>query len=188
MKAVFAEPVFVMVCACTTSGLYILDFVLLCCLSSSGKDSAEIATHTLQFVFLGNTGFRLPVCHFPTKEVDPAILVFNFWRVVGWLGSAEFKVAYACLDGGTANRSFVLAHFSESLDTAISCHFSTPTRTQKVGWSSFFDPWVSVMWKTNVWLCIPCMSFWATWKKHKGNLFFCCLKGAKCSRKHNVDM
>ena len=65
----------------------------------------------LQFVFLGNNGFRFPFAHFPTKEADPASLYTNFWKAVGWLRRFGFQANYCCCDGGEANRSFIKMHF-----------------------------------------------------------------------------
>jgi hypothetical protein len=77
------------------------------CVLTSGKESIEVATHVLQFVFLGNNGFPFPFAHFPTKEADPASLYTNFWEAVGWLKRFGFTANYCCCDGGEANRSFV---------------------------------------------------------------------------------
>lgn len=65
----------------------------------------------LQFVFLGNTGFRFPFAHWPTKEVNAATLYDLFWDAVLWLLKAEILVTYCCCDGGEANRSFIKLHF-----------------------------------------------------------------------------
>ena len=50
------------------SSLHLFHFIL------SGKETIDVASHVLQFVFLGNNGFRFPFAHFPTKEADPASL------------------------------------------------------------------------------------------------------------------
>lgn len=77
----------------------------------SGKETIEVATHVLQFVFLGNNGFRFPFAHFPTTEADPATIYTNFWKAVGWLRRFGFNTNYCCCDGGEANRSFIKMHF-----------------------------------------------------------------------------
>ncbi|XP_070548616.1 uncharacterized protein [Ptychodera flava] len=77
----------------------------------SGEDTTVTATHVLQMVFLGNTGFRFPIAHWPTREVDPATLYTQFWNSVKWLRKGGFHVTFCCLDGGQANRSFVQLHF-----------------------------------------------------------------------------
>jgi len=41
----------------------------------SGKKEIKLATHVLQFVFLGVTSFRFPLFHFPTEQASaPSIL------------------------------------------------------------------------------------------------------------------
>lgn len=70
-----------------------------------------MATHVLQFVFLGNNGFRFPFAHFPTTEVDPSTLYTQFWKAVGWLRRFGFQSNFCCCDGGEANRSFIKMHF-----------------------------------------------------------------------------
>lgn len=77
----------------------------------AGETKVQTATHVLQFVYLGNTGFRFPFSHFPTREVDPSTLYIKFWETVGWLEMAGFSVIYGCCDGGQANRSFIQMHF-----------------------------------------------------------------------------
>ena len=90
--------------------LYRLKFAYFICI---GETKAELASHVLQFVFLGNTGFRFPFAHWPTKEVDPSTLYIIFWKAVFWLLKAAFKVRYCCCDGGEANRSFIKLHFKD---------------------------------------------------------------------------
>ena len=90
--------------------LYRLKFAYFICI---GERKAELASHVLQFVFLGNTGFRFPFAHWPTKEVDPSTLYIIFWKAVFWLLKAGFKVRYCCCDGGEANRSFIKLHFKD---------------------------------------------------------------------------
>lgn len=58
----------------------------------------------LQFIFLGNTGFRFPFAHCPTKEADAATLYDLFWNAVLWILKAGIVVTYCCCDGGEANR------------------------------------------------------------------------------------
>ena len=96
-----------------------------------GEENVEVATHVLQFVFLGNNGFRFPFAHFPTTEADPASLYTNFWKAVGWLRMVGFQVNYCCMDGGEANRSFVKMHFQgkdpeEEKFTTINPYTRTP--------------------------------------------------------------
>lgn len=72
------------------------------------KEKVQLASHVLQFVFLGHTGSCFPFAHWPTKEVDPAA----YLEVCLLASSRGFSVHYCCCDGGSANRSFIKLHFS----------------------------------------------------------------------------
>ena len=39
--------------------------------------TVSVATHLLQFIFLGDGGFRFPVAHFPTAQC-PASVLYNY--------------------------------------------------------------------------------------------------------------
>jgi hypothetical protein len=93
------------------------------CFYLLGKDEAKVATHLLQFMFIGSTGFKCPICYFPTIEVDPITLYHKFWDVVFNLGEYGFKVLLAVCDGAQANRTFIQCHFA-GLD-AIKEKFTT---------------------------------------------------------------
>ena len=88
-----------------------------------GKDEAKVATHLLQFMFIGSTGFKAPVCYYPTVEVDPITLYHKFWDVVFDLGEFGFKVIMAICDGAQANRTFIQMHFE--VDDPLQLHFTT---------------------------------------------------------------
>ena len=51
-----------------------------------------LATHVLQFIFLGSSGFRWPVCYFATTEAHAAELVIMVWNVINVVQSYGFKV------------------------------------------------------------------------------------------------
>ena len=70
-----------------------------------------MATHVLQFVFLGNTGFRLPFAHWPTKEADSATLHDLSWKAIFWRLKSNFVVTYCRCDGGESNRGFIKMQF-----------------------------------------------------------------------------
>ncbi|XP_070556109.1 uncharacterized protein [Ptychodera flava] len=105
----------------------------------SGQDIAVTATHVLQMVYLGNTGFRFPFAHWPTKEVDPATLYVNFWNAVKWLRKGGFNVTYCCLDGGQANRSFVQMHFKGK--DIVKEKFTTKNPFTHEPMVFYMDPW-----------------------------------------------
>ncbi|XP_070552284.1 uncharacterized protein [Ptychodera flava] len=105
----------------------------------TGKDSATTATHVLQMVFLGNTGFRFPFAHWPTHEIDPATLYIHFWDAVKWLHKGGFHVSFSCTDGGQANRSFVLMHF-KGKDPFLD-NFTTTNIFTHEPMVFYMDPW-----------------------------------------------
>ncbi|XP_070556443.1 uncharacterized protein [Ptychodera flava] len=57
------------------------------------KGNLEVvtATHVLQFVFVGDGGFRYPVAHFPTRECPPTTLYRLFWEGVQILLKGGFQ-------------------------------------------------------------------------------------------------
>jgi len=73
---------------------------------SSGKKELCLATHVLQFVFLGFTGFRFPLFHFPTKQASASELNLLFWKITNLLQIFGFNVKYVSLDGAQTNRDF----------------------------------------------------------------------------------
>lgn len=81
---------------------------------SSKTKEKSLATHVLQFVFLGLSGFRFPFAHFPTTQVKPSDLHFVFWKAVKFLNLYGFKICFASMDGAQANRDFVKMFFNES--------------------------------------------------------------------------
>ncbi|KXJ24465.1 hypothetical protein AC249_AIPGENE22554 [Exaiptasia diaphana] len=93
-------------------------------LRRKGKDEANVASHLLQFMFIGSTGFKFPVCYFPTIEVDPTTLYHHFWNAVFDVAEFGFKVFLAICDGAQANRTFVQCHFNGGED-AIKENFTT---------------------------------------------------------------
>ena len=63
----------------------------LCC--PIGTRKPKMATHVLQFMFLGDTGFRWPCGHFPTMEATAAELYTMFWDGVQALKLWGFTVS-----------------------------------------------------------------------------------------------
>ena len=72
-----------------------------------GKHELKLATHALQVLFLGNTGFRFPVAHFSADSASPSELYLIFWKTVKMLALFGFKVTFVSLDGAQANRDFM---------------------------------------------------------------------------------
>lgn len=73
----------------------------------SGKESLQLASHVLQLLFLGHTGFRFPFAHYPTTQVTPSEMLLIFWQSVKMLGLFGFTVTYVSLDGAQYNRDFM---------------------------------------------------------------------------------
>lgn len=72
----------------------------------SGKKEIKLATHVLQFVFLGFTGVRFPLFHFPTEQTSAPELSLLFWKIVNIISTFGFKIQYVSLDGAQTNRDF----------------------------------------------------------------------------------
>lgn len=78
---------------------------------NSGSTEARLATHILQLVFLGYDGFRFPFAHYPCEQVNAPELFFIFWQAVVKLHLYSFQVDFVCMDGASANRTFLKMHF-----------------------------------------------------------------------------
>lgn len=63
------------------------------------KENIQLSTHVLQLVFLGNTGFRFPLAHFPCLQTSASELYLIFWKAVNMLGLFGFTVTFVSLDG-----------------------------------------------------------------------------------------
>ena len=73
----------------------------------NGGDRKQIANHVLQLQFLGLTGFRFPLAHFPTTQATAPEINQIFWKCVSFLQSYGFKVLYTSIDGASTNRAFM---------------------------------------------------------------------------------
>ena len=74
----------------------------------------KMATHILQFMFLGYGGFRWPCAYFTTSNASAHQLYFTFFQLVGKLFEYEFEVDYCMLDGSTMNRNFTSLLFPDN--------------------------------------------------------------------------
>lgn len=70
----------------------------------SGKQEIKLGTHVLQFVFLGFTGFRFPLFHYPTNQASACDIYLELWRIVDMLNIFGFTVKYVSVDGAETNR------------------------------------------------------------------------------------
>lgn len=72
----------------------------------TGNSDLNLATHVLQFVFLGFSGFRFPVSHFPTIQATASDLYILTWELINMLQVFGFTVRYISTDGAQTNRDF----------------------------------------------------------------------------------
>lgn len=73
----------------------------------TGKKERQLATHVLQFVFIGFTGFRFPFAHFPSVTASGSDLYLLFWKAVHMLAMFNFKVTFVSTDGAQSNRDLM---------------------------------------------------------------------------------
>lgn len=71
----------------------------------------SLASEVLQISFLGYTGFRFPIAHYPTGGVTAAELYVIVWDVVSNLQSWGCTTNYILQDGGNQNRQFMKLYF-----------------------------------------------------------------------------
>lgn len=76
------------------------------------KVSRKLATDVLQITFLGYTGFRFPIAHYPTDGVKASELYIIIWDLISQLQSWGFIVDFIMQDGGQQNREFTRLHFT----------------------------------------------------------------------------
>jgi hypothetical protein len=79
---------------------------------SSGKKQRILATHALQFLFLGFTGFRFPCAHFPSTTASGYELYLLLWEAVNMLSS--FWVQSTIYQYGWCT---IQQRFAKALDT-----------------------------------------------------------------------
>ena len=75
---------------------------------SKGQKQIKLATHVLQFVFLGFTGFRFPLFHFPTEQVSASELYLLLWKIVSILKTFGFSIKCISMDGAQTLLKFFL--------------------------------------------------------------------------------
>ena len=83
-----------------------------------------MATHILQFTFVGCEGFEFPVAYYPTATVDPVTLFQLYWDIVYALQQTKFYIHMAICDGVQANMTFIVMHFDDE-SHAVASNFTT---------------------------------------------------------------
>jgi hypothetical protein len=87
----------------------------------SGKMSQTLATHVLQLQFLGLTGFRFPLSHYPTHGATATEIHLIFCQAVAMLQNYGFRILYTSIDGAVTNRQFLKINFP--LKSAKECSY-----------------------------------------------------------------
>ena len=70
-----------------------------------------LATEVIQFYFLGHTGFRFPICHYPTSGISAHELYTITWNIIAKLHDWGFSIVCVLQDGAGSNRQFIKTHF-----------------------------------------------------------------------------
>lgn len=90
----------------------------------SNKTDRILATHVLQLVFLGFTGYRFPFSHFPSNTASVHELYLIIWKAISMLSTFGFTIQYTSTDGAQSNRDLfhiLLPEFNSS--NPITCSF-----------------------------------------------------------------
>lgn len=77
----------------------------------NGKHKQILGSHILQLLFQGLTGFRFPIAHFVSAQVNACELYSIVWEAIDKLQQFNFVCKYVCMDGASSNRSFLHMHF-----------------------------------------------------------------------------
>lgn len=100
-----------------------------CNILRKGKREKELGTHVLQFLFLGNTGFRFPFAHFVTTNIQAYDIYSLFWDAVDYLYLVGFTVAYTCTDGAQSNRTFININLGKEPSTMMTVSPCNPNKS-----------------------------------------------------------
>ena len=73
----------------------------------------RLASHILQFIFLGYDGFRFPFAYYPTTGANAPEMFVILWEAIGKLSTFDFTVDYVSFDGASNNRSLQMMHFRQ---------------------------------------------------------------------------
>ena len=76
------------------------------------KKEVLMATHSLQYVFNGFTGFQWPVSFYATRNASAHELYLTFQEVLHALMLHGFSVDYVSMDGASTNHAFTKMMFS----------------------------------------------------------------------------
>ena len=71
------------------------------------QKKTELATHCLQYIFHGFSGFRWPVAYYGSNPASTHQLYVTLWDCVDALDEQGFQVDYIMFDGASTNRSLM---------------------------------------------------------------------------------
>ncbi|WAR17634.1 hypothetical protein MAR_032228, partial [Mya arenaria] len=80
----------------------------------AGGQERPLATHVIQFLYIGLNGFRFPFACFPVNQAKAGNLHFLFWESVKFLNMHAFQVNFVSMDGAQSNRDFMHMFFNET--------------------------------------------------------------------------
>ncbi|KAL9970357.1 hypothetical protein ACROYT_G022715 [Oculina patagonica] len=92
---------------------------------SGQKNGPQLASHVLQFIYIGDSGMRFPIAQFPSGGCTSSDLFFIFWEGVRKMLETGFTVYYCILDGADVNRQFIKLHFKDEQE-AVEHKFMAP--------------------------------------------------------------
>ena len=72
---------------------------------------STLATHVLHVMLVEYTGFRFPVCHYPTCGVKASELHRILWSTIKKLHDWCFPIDYIVQDRGEENIQFIISNF-----------------------------------------------------------------------------
>lgn len=97
-----------------------------------------LATEVFQVSFLGFTGFRFPVAHYPTEGITASEIYSIIYDIISELQTWGFKVNYILQDCGTQNREFMKLHFMDDKEGREK-YFNVVNPTMKIAHSQDFS-------------------------------------------------
>ena len=77
----------------------------------TGQQKQTVGSHVLQLLFQGLTGFRFPIAHFVSSQVNACDFYAVVWEAIDKLQHFDFDCKYVFMDGASSNRSFIHLHF-----------------------------------------------------------------------------
>ena len=93
-------------------------------LLNTHSNDIQLASHVLQFVYLGYDGFRFPFAYYPTTGANAPEMYIVMWDAISKLITYEFTIDYVSFDGASNNRTLQMMHFEDKTD-AYEKNFTT---------------------------------------------------------------